>query len=440
MSIGKNTAIGLATSGVVFALGILLSIVLTRSLGAEQRGVYVLLVTTNVLLTHMSDLSIEVACSTLLARGRFRLGAVNTVALILAIVLGLLGLLAVTIMFFFLHDSVFLNVPYRYLLVALLLTPVTIYLTYWNAMMAGLNRIMLLSKYNLGVNVASTLLMVLAVGILHLGIPGFLAAWAVSTVGSAALSLAWSARIDSMAWPPPRQAAREMIGYGLRLHGMGIAHHLFLRFDMFALNALAGTTRVGYYSLATSLAEKLWVPLNVVNQSSLARIAQLPRDESALLTAKVTRTALLMMLSVALPFAAISPWLVPFLYGTDFTEAVLPLVILLFGVLGFAVMLVLNSYILGQMERPGLLSIISWFQLAVSIPLYIVLILWQGILGAAVASAVTYMLAAGCTLAVFVRDSGLPVSQILVPRRSDFRDYQRVLKRGLKRLSLMRQR
>jgi O-antigen/teichoic acid export membrane protein len=440
MSIGKNAAAGLATSGVVFALGILLSVVLTRSLGAEQRGVYVLLVTTNVLVTHMADLSIEVACSTFLARGRYTLGVVNTIALILSVVLGLLGLLLVSAMYLFLKDSVFLNVPYLYLLVALLLTPVTIYLTYWSAMMIGLNRILLLSKYNLATNVSNTLLMVLAVGVFRLGIEGFLVVWAASTLGGAIGSLVWAARMDRMAWPPQRQAARDMLGFGLRLHGMGVAHHFFLRFDMFALNALAGTTRVGYYSLATSLAEKLWVPINVVNQSSLAKIAQLPRGEAALLTAKVTRTALLMMLTIALPFAAASPWLIPFMYGADFSEAVLPLVILLFGVLSFAVLLVVNSYILGQMERPGLLSIISWVQLLVSIPLYIALILSYGIVGAAIASALTYLLAASCTLYVFVRDSRLPVGQVLIPRASDFGDYWRVISRGLRRLSALRQR
>jgi O-antigen/teichoic acid export membrane protein len=437
-SIGKNTAVGLATSGVVFALGILLSVVLTRSLGAEQRGVYVLLVTTNVLLTHMSDLSIEVACSTFLAQRRYALGAVNTVALILAVALGLAGLLVVTAMFIFLHDSVFLNVPYTYLVVALLLTPLTIYLTYWTGMMTGLNRIVSLNKYNLAVNIGNTALMVLAVGVFQLGVPGFLGAWVISTLAGALVAVAWAARMDRMSWPPQRQAAQDMVGFGLRLHGMGVAHHLFLRFDMFALNALAGTARVGYYSLATSLAEKLWVPITVVNQSSLAKIAQLPRDESALLAAKVTRAALLMMFSVALPFAAVSPWLIPFMYGADFSEAVLPLVILLFGVLSFAVMMVLNSYILGQMERPGLLSIISWVQLTVSIPFYIVLILTQGIVGAAIASALTYLLAAACTLYVFVRDSGLSVRQVLVPRYSDFQDYQRVIARGLRRVAALR--
>ncbi|HKP53258.1 MAG TPA: oligosaccharide flippase family protein [Chloroflexia bacterium] len=437
-SIGKNTAVGLATNVVTFTLGILVSIVLTRSLGADGRGIYALLVATNVLLTYASGLSIELAFSTFLARGRYTLGTASTIALLLAVTLGLVGLLVVTALYPFLSDNVFLNVPYAYIVIALLLTIFTIYLSYWNAMMVGLNRVIAVSKYNLAASVGNTLFMVLMVGVLQLGIPGFLVAWATSTVVGGIVALAWSARMQRPAWPPERRALREMVGFGLRLHGMAIAHHFFLRFDMFALNALAGTARVGYYSVATSLAEKLWVPLDVINQSSLAKVAQLPRDESALLAAKLARTAILMMLSMALPIAAVSPWLIPFMYGRDFSEAVPPFVILLLGILGFAVMLVLNSYILGQMERPGLLSIVAWLQLGVSIPLYITLILWLGVVGAAIASALTYILAGACTTYIFVRDSGLRVSQVLLPRASDFHDYGRVIARGWNRLRVLR--
>ena len=80
--------------------------------------------------------------------------------------------------------------------------------------------------------------------------------------------------------------------------------------------------------------------------------------------------------------------------------------------------------------------IISWVELCVSIPLYIVLILWQGIVGAAVASSVTYLLAMGATVYIFLRDSKLSVFDVLVPRASDFRDYWQIIQSILARLPL----
>jgi O-antigen/teichoic acid export membrane protein len=434
MSIGKSTAVGLATDISVFGLGILVSVVLRRSLGPEQSGVYVLLTTTNVFVASIAHLSLEIACSTLLARGRYRLGEVNAFAMIMALALGTLSLAITSIAYAFLHDSVFQDVPYIYVLVALLLVPITIYQIYWNYMMMGLNRVITLNKLTLMVNVTSAFLMIIVVGVLHLGIPGFLAVWSLSALAGAAGSLVFAARIERLKWLPDKRLLSDMLSFGLRSHGRNIAHQLFLRFDMYSINVVLGATGVGLYSLSTSLAEKLWLPLNAIHASSLSKITQLPREESAILTAKVARTGLLMMLSMAIPFAIVSPWLIPFLYGQEFSASVLPLVILLGGTLGFAVMLVLNNYILGRMERPGLLSIITWLQLVVSIPLYLVLILWLGIVGAAIASTLTYLLAMASTIYIFTRDSGLHAHMVLVPRRADFQDYVRVLKRIRSRL------
>ncbi len=434
MSIGRNTAVGLATNIAVLGLGILISVVVTRSFGPVQRGVYIILVTTNTLLTTVVHLSVGTACTTLLARGRYRLGEVNTIALILAIALGLVSLAIASLAFPFLRDSIFLNVSYSYLLVALALVPITIYQTYWNAMMIGLNRIVVQNKLSLVLNISNTVFVLTAVGVLRLGIPGFLGAWTLSTLLGALGALIVSSRMERFAWPPSRLVLKDLLSFGLRVHGAGIAHQLFLRFDIFAVNALVGTAGVGFYSLATSLAEKLWIVLDAVASSSNSKIAQLPHTESARLTAKVTRTALLVMIGLGLPFAVVSPWLIPFMYGSAFVASVMPLIILLVGTLGFAGMLVLNNYVLGQMQRPGLLSIISWFELGISIPLYLGLIAWQGIVGAAIASTLTYLIAMVGTLFVFTRDSGLSPAQALLPRRSDFGDYLRVIALMLSRL------
>lgn len=431
--IGKNTAIGIATNLVSFGLGLVLSVVLTRSL-EEQRGIYVLLVTTNTLLATVVNLTVGAACTTLLAHGRYTLREVNTAAVLLALGLGALGLGGTVLVFPLLRTNIFQNIPFADLLIALFLIPTTIYQMYWSSMMMGLNRLMRLNQFNLALNIGNTLLMLVLVGVLQWGIPGFLAGWVLTAAAGTVGAVLLLGRTERFAWPPRWRVFRDLLSFGTRLHGASIAHQLFLRFDMYAVNALVGTAGVASYSLATSLAEKLWLPLNAIGASAVGKITQLPRAESALLTARVTRTALLIMVSLAVPLAAISPWLIPFLYTPRFVPAILPLVILLVGIPGLAVMLVVNNYIQGRMERPGLLSIISWIELAVSIPLYLGLILWQGIVGAALASTLTYLLAMACTLYVFVRDSGLPVSQVLVPGPADFREYLRLLRAGARRV------
>src|SRR5207249_5241651 len=129
---------------------------------------------------------------------------------------------------------------------------------------------------NLLVNLSSAGLMILVVGGLGLGLPGFLAVWTLSAGAGAAGALLQAGRIERLVWPPRRAVLRDLLSFGLRSHGANIAHQLFLRFDMFAVNALAGTISVGFYSLATALAEKLWLLLNAIHASSLGKIAHLP--------------------------------------------------------------------------------------------------------------------------------------------------------------------
>jgi O-antigen/teichoic acid export membrane protein len=300
-------------------------------------------------------------------------------------------------------------------------------------MMTGLNRIILLNKVTFLLSISNTVLIIIFVGILQWGIGGFMVAWVTNSVCGAVVALLLTLPMDRLSGLPARRAFKDLVGFGLRVHGASIAYQLFLRFDSYTVKIILGSTALGYYSLSTSLAERLWVLPNALGPSSLSKISQLPRKESALLTAKVTRTSLLMMLSAAIPFAIIAGWLVPFLYGAEYAASVLPLTILLLGTLGFAGMAVLNNYVLGQMQRPGLLSIISWLELGISIPLYLVFIYWLGIVGAAIASTVTYLLAMAGTTVVFIRDSGLSVWQVLVPRPEDFRDYVRVVTSMLRR-------
>jgi stage V sporulation protein B len=434
LSIGRNAAIGLAADITIVLLGVLVSIVLTRSLGPEGRGIYALLITTNVLAANLFHLSVASANSTYLGRGQVTLGQVSSISILLALGLGGLAALIIAALYPLLSGNVLENVPFPYLLVALLLVPATIFQIYWSYMLMGLSRAALMNTLNLVANLVNAALIVLIVGILRLGIPGFLAVWTLTSLGTFAATLLLAARIDRPEWPPSGQVARKLLGFGLRSHGANIAHHVFLRFDAYAINVFIGSAGVGFYSLSTSLAERVWLPLNAVHAASLGKITQLPREEAAILTAKVARAALLITASVALPLAAASPWLVPLLYGPEFAESVLPLVLLLGGTIAFAIMFVLNSYILGQMERPGLLSIIGWLQLGVSVPLYLGLIAWLGIVGAAIASSLTYLFAMAASLVVFMRDAKMGPGQVLVPRRSDFADYGRVLGRIWRRL------
>lgn len=430
MSVGRSSAVGVGTSTAVFALGIGVTVVLTRSLGAEGRGVYFLLVATNALLAEVAKLGVGTAAETLLARGRFSLREVHAVAVSAALAGGAVVAVAASAAYPLLRDNVFSNVPYRYVLVSLLLVAAAVYHGHWNAIMAGLGRVVLLNEVMLALSFVNAALVLLAVGVLDFGIPGFLVAWTATYVAGAAVMGAIAARLGAVSFLPDRAVAAAVLGFGLRVHWGAIAQQGLLRFDVYAVNVLASTQAVGRYSLARTLAERLWTPATAVTASTVASVAGHPPRESALLTARVLRTSLLLMAAAAIPTAAAAPWLVPAVFGRAFATASTPLAILLGGAVLFGGVLVLQNYVVAQLQRPGLLALVLWGQLVLVAPLAVLLIGRWGIVGGAVASTCGYAATFAVVVFLFTRESGIRLREALIPTRADLRTVLGALRRG----------
>jgi Na+-driven multidrug efflux pump len=70
-------------------------------------------------------------------------------------------------------------------------------------------------------------------------------------------------------------------------------------------------------------------------------------------------------------------------------------------------------------DRPGLVSVTAWVTLAATVILDLALIPDHGAQGAAAASTIAYVLAAGLTLAPYLRLNSVTLADLFVPRRDD---------------------
>jgi O-antigen/teichoic acid export membrane protein len=98
--------------------------------------------------------------------------------------------------------------------------------------------------------------------------------------------------------------------------------------------------------------------------------------------------------ALAVPVAVAAPVLLPLLYGPAFRAAIVPTWILLVGMAGGAVYGVLTAFLSG-IGRPGLTSIAQGAGLAVTVALDLTLIPHLGIVGASIASTLSYLTTAG---------------------------------------------
>jgi len=132
------------------------------------------------------------------------------------------------------------------------------------------------------------------------------------------------------------------------------------------------------------------------------------------------------MIVASLFLAILAQPLIKILFGVNFSPSVLPLLILLPGIIAFGIGGVLAADLSGR-GRPEFAFYSSFACLIVNIILNIIFIPKWGIGGAALASSISYWIDTLIILLVFLKISQKSLSEILIIKKEDFRDYLQLL-------------
>ena len=142
------------------------------------------------------------------------------------------------------------------------------------------------------------------------------------------------------------------------------------------------------------------------------------------------------MLALLVPLGVVLALLAPFgfslVFGEDFADAALPFAILLPGTIALVCWHLMSLYIVSALRRPGTTTVIQGAALLVSLPLYWIAVREGEMTGAAIVSAGTYLALFAAGVAVFLRNSGRPLRD-LVPGRRDAAQIASSLRAGLAR-------
>jgi O-antigen/teichoic acid export membrane protein len=409
--------------------GVLVSILLPRILGPEARGEYQLAVKLAGLVLAVAQWGIPEVLLQLMAEGRARTGALIGTSLTLglagaALLAALLGLAAPLF-----RDNLLRGVD-----------PLLLWLTLGGsiASLVGLlaRRFIQLNGrlgvYN-GLDVARNvvfLALVLVGGVL---LPrqalGPTAAWLIGEIllAVAAITFLWRRFKDTGPWRPQATLARELARAGapiqLGLLGMFVGSEG----GAFVLNANLDVATVGIYSVALSVS-RLVLQVSIALRTALQPRLVADEQDSAAVTARVTRHGLMWMVAVACALAVGSP-LAPVVFTREF-EAVGPaLVLLLPGMVAYGLWQLLAGHLL-RIGRRGFLAATAWLFGLTSIVLQALGAQAFGLPGAAAGLSIAYVLATIVVLIAFVRLSGRPVRD-LVPSPGDLAFYVGLTRRVL---------
>lgn len=210
-------------------------------------------------------------------------------------------------------------------------------------------------------------------------------------IATGAIAVAAIAHIPASerTWRPRlcRDVLSDLWSYGRAAHVATTAQFLNYRLDLLLVAVLLGPVEAGIYVVALRLAELLWVV------PEAAGIVLLPRVAAS--DTVGTRRLLQVTVGAAVAGAATlfttGSWLIPALFGEPFAPAYRSMTLLLPGAIALAAAKVLTSAIAGA-GHPRVNAIASLSGLLVAVTLDLVLIPRHGLVGAAVATSLSYSL------------------------------------------------
>jgi len=168
-----------------------------------------------------------------------------------------------------------------------------------------------------------------------------------------------------------------------------------------------------------------------VSMALYPRLAALDDRAMQRLTAQACRRTILLTATGGTLLSLVGPTLIVLWYGSAFAPAARPLPFISGGIVMLSIFVSLTQSFTSR-NRQQINITAGFIALVGNIVLNVFLIPAMGIVGAALASLLSYSAASVLLLFFFVRQSGLPLTEILLPKGEDFRYFFNIANRGLR--------
>lgn len=215
-------------------------------------------------------------------------------------------------------------------------------------------------------------------------------------------------------------ALLRILRFSSREYWGNVLQKLNFVLDKFLIALFLSKTELGLYGVAVLLAQLPWLIPSMITPVLLVHVSGSKSTNDDELTFLVARFVLWSSLLAALGLFLAANVFVRVVYGTEFTAAARPLVLLLPGTAAMSFSKVLTRLTTGK-GHPQANSFAAAISFVVNIvALYLLLPTW-GIAGAALASSITYLLFTFVMLTYLRLVMKLPISYNFIFRRTDLR-------------------
>ncbi|SCJ41684.1 MATE efflux family protein [uncultured Clostridium sp.] len=430
MSFVKNSFYTLISNVIIIMFGFLTSVVISRTLGPQLKGVYDLAILMPTMMYNFlnfgQDVSIIYFLSNKTVDKKQAINNMFPVVIAYSIASTIIG----GALIFILKEKVFNDVAYITLLLALTISP----LTFLNSVLSGVlksegkfnvvNKIQVINKI-IYLGICTILFIFVNVNIVILAniiilFISIITTWRKLEITSIKLSF-------------DKEFQRKNTIYGFKSYLSNMITFLNYRLDTLIIKALTTTANVGQYSLAVGLAEQIWVFSSSISTVLFPYVSSIEEEkEKSRVTTLTFKIVLVFTLLIIVFLYLIASFIIPFLYTDVYEPAIEPFKVLLIGIFSLSLGRILANDIAAR-GKPELNTLSNIVGLVVNVILNLLLIPKIGILGAAVATSASYTITSIMFLISFLRVAKVSTIELFVFSKEDLEIINKFIKKILRR-------
>lgn len=215
---------------------------------------------------------------------------------------------------------------------------------------------------------------------------------------------------------------KDTFSYGIKSWLGDVAIQANVRLDQVVLGAISKPSSLGIYSISVFLAELLWIIPDAIGPVLFNRITSINSlQDQEKLTKRVSRILLFFGVFSSFILAIIVCFfIIPYGYGTEYSDSILPFLILIPGTVCYILAKVITKILSGT-GNIAMTSKATFIGSTICIVLYFFLIPRYNVIGAAISSSIGYCFVSMFTMYYLKYKMMIPLDGLFILNKEDIK-------------------
>jgi len=404
-------------------IGLLLVVILARTLGPELQGFYTTITLFALILNMIFNFGINISTVYYVSKKEIQIEQAFYNNLLVGIVLGVFGIVGGGGYLLLFGSSTFPDIPLPLLYMILLTVPFIIINSFFQTIFQGIQNFKIFNTVLIVTQFSNLFMVVVLVVFLNLSITGALLAFFLGHFLTTlyilyVLFFKYKIKITRKS-SVDRVYLKKSFTYGFKSYLSNLFTFLNYRLDIILVGFFVNPFAVGIYATAVNVSEKLSVFTQSISTVLLPKISSLGEEvDRNKLTSIVSRFMLFFMILLGVALFVLSDWVIQLMFSDRYLGSSLLLKIMLPGIALLAVEKILSNDIAAR-GRPEINMYVSIANVIFSVTLNLILIPKYGAVGAAVTTSITYGLSFFVKCVLFSKITGMAIPSFLLIHKKD---------------------